>query len=420
MVDIIWTMHLGLRKSRDAILSSLPPFMPDISIEEKWELTPLHETVLGLDTGNSVENLIKMSANVDAPDALAHTALWWAAWREDWTTVRTLLEHGANPNEANSEGVNPFLLATAKGPLDIVNKMLQAGASITAADNDGNTLLHQTANQREVVELLIGPNVDVNQENNFGATPLMTACKDDRDEVARCLIKHGADRNKPNPQTGLTPLLWSVRQNSHKTLRLLLDMHVSCQIADRWGKNLFMYACKYGSVETMNILSSYGVGRNFDPRAVDKAGRTTSRRIRDWIKTRSRFNALLRLFASSSCGDCTEEAVQGLLAANGGCPHGVLKELGLQDEIDALESELNMEEDCESDDNDWEHGLSEGAGEELFDEEELMDGSSEEGREQQQDSDNGQSERFDVDGSDSEEDEQFVDAVEWTPGLETL
>lgn len=52
-----------------------------------------------------------------------------------------------------------------------------------------------SAGHREIVELLIGKNADVNLTNNNGQTPLHYAASKNHFEIAQALIKKGASIN---------------------------------------------------------------------------------------------------------------------------------------------------------------------------------------------------------------------------------
>src|SRR4051794_34019449 len=95
-------------RSRDEIVSVLPSFLTNFDAGEEWELTALHEAVLGLNPRLRVEDVIQVTANIDEADAEGRTALWWASWCSDWATVRMLLEHGADPNKADCAGLPPL------------------------------------------------------------------------------------------------------------------------------------------------------------------------------------------------------------------------------------------------------------------------------------------------------------------------
>lgn len=56
-----------------------------------------------------------------------------------------LLQHQANPNLANREGMTPIHLAAFRGHLDILKLLIEAGVNVNLKRNDDATPLHDAA-----------------------------------------------------------------------------------------------------------------------------------------------------------------------------------------------------------------------------------------------------------------------------------
>lgn len=88
--------------------------------------------------------------------------------------------------------------AIESGDVDAVRRAIADGADINAIrDNDGKTLLHQAAydGNTEIARLLIEHGANVNAADEYGISPLMSACDGGYVETARLLIERGADVN---------------------------------------------------------------------------------------------------------------------------------------------------------------------------------------------------------------------------------
>ena len=76
--------------------------------------------------------------------------------------------------------------------------MLQAGSDINLTDADGNTLLHLSETRKSIgisIEEILIHGADINAQNNQGQTPLMLACRYDKNADFITLLEHGADVN---------------------------------------------------------------------------------------------------------------------------------------------------------------------------------------------------------------------------------
>lgn len=121
------------------------------------------------------------------------TPLLMAAATADAPLIRTLVELGADPNIPNAENCPPLLAAAGVGTLapteeagtepeviETVKLLLELGADINAADDNGETALHGAAykNLPQVVELLAerGAKTEfISRKNRHGWTPLTIA-----------------------------------------------------------------------------------------------------------------------------------------------------------------------------------------------------------------------------------------------------
>ena len=110
-----------------------------------------------------------------------------------------------------------------KGNREIVELLLNHGASPAAVNAAGATPLHDAAlgGSKPVVELLLDKGADVNAvDRETGATPLHNAASWGRTEAIAILLAHGADSSLKN-RAGLTPLRAAVQNNQPEAAALL-------------------------------------------------------------------------------------------------------------------------------------------------------------------------------------------------------
>lgn len=90
---------------------------------------------------------------------------------EDPRVIRALVGKGARVNEPNSAGFTPLRLAVAaKKPHDSVRALVEAGADVNLADEDGNGPLHYAFDSPSIAELLIKAGADLFAKNAKGET----------------------------------------------------------------------------------------------------------------------------------------------------------------------------------------------------------------------------------------------------------
>jgi len=93
----------------------------------------------------------------------------------------------------------PIILAVTNGDLEKVNKLLNDNPDLVfSTDNeDKSTLLHIAAQNghKDIAELLINKDVDVNAKNKYSDTPLHNAARKGHKNVVELLINKGASVN---------------------------------------------------------------------------------------------------------------------------------------------------------------------------------------------------------------------------------
>jgi ankyrin repeat protein len=130
------------------------------------------------------------------------TPLMRAARSGDTAVMRLLLEKGANPKLATTDGNNALMFAAGVGyrdkytrgtdqeALEAVKIMMEAGLDIHAANAKGETALHGAAFRGAdvIVQFLVDHGADINAKTKRGFTPLDIARG--KDSVAQLPVPH--------------------------------------------------------------------------------------------------------------------------------------------------------------------------------------------------------------------------------------
>src|SRR4030095_11598838 len=125
--------------------------------------------------------------------------------------------------------------AIAAGPADLIDavptgnsaaaiKLLDQKVNVNGTSVDGTTALHWAAHNSDVdmVDRLIRAGANVNAKNEFGTTPMSEGASAGKTAVLEKLLKAGADPNTPLVD-GMTPLMAIGKTTNGAAARLLLD-----------------------------------------------------------------------------------------------------------------------------------------------------------------------------------------------------
>jgi ankyrin len=193
---------------------------------------------------------------VNAPEADGTTALHWAVQRNDLDLVSRLLKAGAQVNVKNQFGSTPMFEAAVTGNAALLERLLAAGGDVESPNADGQTALMVAARtgRADAVRLLLKKGAKVNATEQWHRqSALMWAVAQGHVDVVRELVAHGADANlrstvnnwqrqvtgEPRavyrPAGGLTPLLFAARQGCVECVDVLVAAGAGIDVADPEG-----------------------------------------------------------------------------------------------------------------------------------------------------------------------------------------
>lgn len=124
------------------------------------------------------------------------TALLWSAENGRYTTIKKLLEEGANPDVTDNFGFTPLLLAVSKGHETVAKLLIEWKANTELRDSTlGQTplLMAIQKGHRAIVKLLLDNNANTERVNNYGVTPLLFAASGCDLAIVQLLIEKNAD-----------------------------------------------------------------------------------------------------------------------------------------------------------------------------------------------------------------------------------
>ncbi len=147
-----------------------------------------------------VERLIAAGADIHRSGSHGMLPLALAAFFSNNTAAKALLLHKSPVNGQDNRGKSALMYAAERENADLVIALLHAGASITDRDIGGDRALDIACNRPSeplrVITALVDARSDVNLPNGGGITPLIEAIRVNRPDVARLLLRHGAELSK--------------------------------------------------------------------------------------------------------------------------------------------------------------------------------------------------------------------------------
>jgi ankyrin repeat protein len=187
------------------------------------------------------------------------TLLFLAAANNSMETVKVLLAHGADPNQEDPRTKAVPLQWAATAEMTAV--LLDAGAKVDAVVNTGETALGRAAmyGRPEQALLLLDHGADVNHRDLGGSTPLMRALNV---AMVQLLLDHHADPNIRSQQ-GFTALM-----TVKGAAKVLLDAGAEPNVVGEQGWTPLMAATAWRDADAVKALLAAGAKRD----AKDKKG----------------------------------------------------------------------------------------------------------------------------------------------------
>lgn len=239
---------------------------PDFGKQDAFGWTPLHygantTSDLGLDL-----ELFQYMHNVDTLSSWGRTPLFYACLRGHTQLVDYLLEKGASVDIAGSDGVTPMHCAAKKGNEYMVWRLLvndKKGKGSSARDCNERAPIHWAAvgGHTAVVKLLRD---DIGLKDRFGWTCLHIAAVYGHTDLLTYLLGAGADKDQAD-NLSYTPLRLAVTRERKKAADILLTVGAKTDTL-KLGKILLQAAAESDRADVIRVLIEKGANKDWQDR----------------------------------------------------------------------------------------------------------------------------------------------------------
>lgn len=205
---------------------------------------PLMHLAIKLNSPQAVLSLIRLGFNLEEYNCKGDTPLTFAVIQNNENIVQILLTSGADVNKPAKDGSTALYLAIYLRRSILIGMLLHFGANINQELEDYSSLLIYaierfgqksaiTAEELEIIEIIMSNKADINKTDQNGITPLICAIKKEYIGIAIRLIKAGADISATTAY-GLTPLHFAEKITAgiggrEELIRMLGGSVVECE-----------------------------------------------------------------------------------------------------------------------------------------------------------------------------------------------
>lgn len=226
-----------------------------LSVPNREGWIPLHEAVYYNQPGCVKLLLRAYPGTVDCRTLAEETALILATARGYLECMHCLLEAGAECDITNKAKETALYKACENKSADVVKLLVQFNANVNHRCNLGWTALHEAVvrNDLDIIEALITAGAKIESTNSYGITPLFVAAQSGQMEAVRFLVKCGANINTQASDNASA--LYEACKNEHVDIvEFLLSQNADANKGNKDGWLPLHIAAAKGNSDLVQVL----------------------------------------------------------------------------------------------------------------------------------------------------------------------
>lgn len=214
---------------------------------------------------NDLEKLINSTSDDDlnSEDKDGRTPIFLAASLGNAHIFKLIQDKGGDMNITNRHGENLLHHAVIGGDLSIIENVLEQNEiSLSAQDNEGNTIMHYVTlgktkkNSTNVCKFLLEEGAILSIKNNENRTPYHLAVINQLYEILEMMLTMNSNGVLVQDENGHTPLQIAMDKNYEDIFLLLIDNSVNPFEKDFNGRTIIHNAILKGGIELAEIVLS--------------------------------------------------------------------------------------------------------------------------------------------------------------------
>lgn len=248
--------------------------LTDVNAKDGYGSSPLHSVIYeDSNAHHIIRLLIERGANVCARNAKGQTPIHLACVKGSLQSVSTLVKHGAQVTDCDSDGLNAIHFSAQNRDKNILLHLVTMcpRAAVAARDKSGRNALHHLVGDAEhvdegLVRALLQGGVNVNDLDDAGLSPLALYMKDflvlsrSVPRVIETFFQYGSDPlfETREGRLGLVHLHAQSYKVRVEVLKIFMDFDIDLAAKDEQDRTILHHCAISGSLtpESSNFLRS--------------------------------------------------------------------------------------------------------------------------------------------------------------------